>query len=469
MLSRTTTVLVAGVLTVVTGRFALAADPQQRCAAAKLQAAGKELGGQMRCYAKAKKASVAVDPTCLSKYQGKADAAITKAGGGCLGTVAGIDTAVSSCIGAFLLDVPGNGTCPAAGANVIGKGAKGELFCQAKDVTKAGTFAACDAKEDGKTTAHLPSCVSAPTVAVDIDSCDANITLDPVRHPFDSLRDRPGFIEFSVGGLPDWQAIADDAVWAGNLIGEIHRIDPVANTLTTFSPGFAPCNGMAAGFGSLWAADCGGSRLVRLDLISGAITGQQPTTVGSGGEGLTGLGEGYVWMIGTPGSLIAVDPATVQVVATVAVPIGAVSVAVGFGAVWVADPSTGTVLRIDPSSRVVTATISVGGKPRFLVAGEGAVWVLNQADGSVARIDPASATVAATILVDSAGFGGDIAAGGGSVWTTTFDRPLSRIDATTNRVLEQYVGGQGGDSVSYGFGSVWLTNLRTGTIWRIPY
>ena len=63
----------------------------------------------------------------------------------------------------------------------------------------------------------------------------------------------------------------------------------------------------------------------------------------------------------------------------------------------------------------------------------------------------------------------DIAAGGGSVWTTTFDRPLSRIDATTNRVLEQYVGGQGGDSVSYGFGSVWLTNLRTGTIWRIPY
>ncbi len=226
---------------------------------------------------------------------------------------------------------------------------------------------------------------------------------------------------------------------------------------------------MAAGFGSLWAADCGGSRLVRLDLVSGAITGQLPTTVGSGGEGLTGLGEGYVWMIGTPGSLIAVDPATVQVVATIAVPIGAVSVAVGFGAVWVADPSAGTVLRIDPSSRAVTATIGVGGEPRFLVAGEGAVWVLNQADGRVARIDPASATVAATILVDSAGFGGDIAAGGGSVWTTTFDRPLSRIDATTNRVLEQYVGGQGGDSVSYGFGSVWLTNLRTGTIWRIPY
>ena len=87
----------------------------------------------------------------------------------------------------------------------------------------------------------------------------------------------------------------------------------------------------------------------------------------------------------------------------------------------------------------------------------------------MARIDPASATVAATILVDSAGFGGDIAAGGGSVWATTFDRPLSRIDATTNEVVEQYVGGQGGDSVSYGFGSVWLTNLRTGTIWRIPY
>jgi len=473
MFRRVTTVSAVGILALITARSVPAATSQLKCTAAKLRAAGNSLAHQMGCYAKAKQTSTAVDPMCLSKYQEKADASIARAGSACPGTVADIDATVTGCIGGFLPDIPGNGACLSDGAKAVGKAARGELACRSKDARNPGTFAACDAHEDGKTSAHLPSCVNSPTVAADIDRCDTNITttlaLDAVRHPFDSLRDRAGFVEFQVGGVPDWQAVADDAVWAGNLTKEIHRIDPVANTFTTISPGFAPCNGMAAGLGSLWAADCVGNELVRLDLVSGAITGQLPTTVGSGGEGLIGLGAGSVWMIGTPGNLIAVDPATVLVVATVSVPIGAVAVTLGFGAVWVSDPSAGTVLRVDPSIQAVTATIDIGGNPRFLVAGEGAVWVLNQADGSVARIDPTSATVAATIQVDSPGFGGDIAAGGGSVWTTTFDRPLSRIDATTNQVLEQYVGGQGGDSVSYGFGSVWLTNLRTGTIWRIPY
>lgn len=313
---------------------------------------------------------------------------------------------------------------------------------------------------------------SAVASAVPTESPQPTPTPDPlaaVQHDLGSLQDRDGFMQFYVTGTPDWQAVTADMVWVGNdSTNELHRIDPTTNALTTIALDFGPCNGLAVGFGAIWSADCDGKQLVRVDQVTGEVAARIPTTVGSGGEGLTGAGEGFVWMIGSPGKLIVVNPATNAIAATIDVPAGAVSVAVGFGAVWVTDPGTGSVLRIDPVSLEITATIAVGGKPRFLTAGEGAVWVLNQADGTVARIDPATASVVATVDAGSPGKGGCIATGGGSVWTTTFDRPLTRIDASTNQVLEQYLG-FGGDCVSFAFGSVWLSNLRRGTIWRIPF
>ena len=106
------------------------------------------------------------------------------------------------------------------------------------------------------------------------------------------------------------------------------------------------------------------------------------------------------------------------------------------------------------------------GQDRFLAVGEGAVWVLNQGNGSVSRIDPKTNKVVATIEAGVPGTGGDIAAGEGSVWVTSFDFPLSRIDPATNRVVQQFVG-EGGDAVRVGLGSVWLSNGRAQNAWRI--
>jgi hypothetical protein len=74
--------------------------------------------------------------------------------------------------------------------------------------------------------------------------------------------------------------------------------------------------------------------------------------------------------------------------------------------------------------------------------------------------------VAATIEVGIPGGGGDIAAGEGSVWATSFGFPISRIDPKTNTVVQQFTG-DGGDALRVGLGSVWLSNLRAGTVWRI--
>ena len=53
--------------------------------------------------------------------------------------------------------------------------------------------------------------------------------------------------------------------------------------------------------------------------------------------------------------------------------------AVGGGAVWVANSGDGTVSRIDPVSNTVTATIRTGNWPAGLAVNGGFLWVAVQA------------------------------------------------------------------------------------------
>jgi hypothetical protein len=45
-------------------------------------------------------------------------------------------------------------------------------------------------------------------------------------------------------------------------------------------------------------------------------------------------------------------------------------------------------------------------------------------------------------------------------------RPVIRIDPATNQVAELFLGA-GGDCISAGLGSVWLSNHDFGDVWRI--
>jgi YVTN family beta-propeller protein len=140
--------------------------------------------------------------------------------------------------------------------------------------------------------------------------------------------------------------------------------------------------------------------------------------------------------------------------------------AFGEDAVWVTSTDRGTVTRVDPHTNLIVETIPVGTSPRFIATGAGAVWTLNQGDGNVSRIDPKTNKVTATIDVGVPGPGGDIAVGEGSVWVTAFEYPLSRIDPSTNTVIQQFYG-KGGDAVRVGLGSIWLSNYEAGTVWRL--
>ena len=115
--------------------------------------------------------------------------------------------------------------------------------------------------------------------------------------------------------------------------------------------------------------------------------------------------------------------------ATTPVGNGPDAIAVGEGAVWVADRRDGAVVRIDPATNSVTTMIQVGRGPTGIATGLGSVWVANSRDGTVSRIDPVRRQVVQTIRVG--GSPQAIAVGNGRVWvsvqTALFD-PAVRSD-----------------------------------------
>lgn len=289
------------------------------------------------------------------------------------------------------------------------------------------------------------------------------VTTPGVKIPITKLK--PDAI-YVVPGAPDWMA-ADAEMWVSNSPnGTVSRLDPKSTTAVTFPVGKNPCSGLATGFGSVWVPNCGDSTISRLDLKDGKPQATFALTIAND-EGGIAIGAGSLWiLIDSKGTLARIDPASNKVVAEIYVSPGSFAVAFGENAVWVTSSEKNTLTRVNPQTHVIDAIIPVGPKPRFLTVGEGGVWTLNQGDGTISRIDPKTNKVVATVAAGVPGGGGEISAGEGSVWVTTFEYPISRIDPSTNTVAQQFVG-EGGDSIRVGLGSVWLTNIRGGTVWRI--
>ena len=206
--------------------------------------------------------------------------------------------------------------------------------------------------------------------------------------------------------------------------------------------------------------------MARVDLETGQISKSIATGIADSEGGLT-TGAGSVWLLTDKTSTLArFDPATNKITTTIQLPEGCYNAAFGFDAVWVSCTKQNTVVRVDPATNKAVATIAVGPEPRFLTTGEGAIWTLNQSDGSITRISAQSNQVEATIQVGIPGPGGDISAGDGSVWATSFGFPISRIDPASNKVTQQFVG-EGGDAIRAGDGTLWLSNYKFGTEWKI--
>jgi YVTN family beta-propeller protein len=274
---------------------------------------------------------------------------------------------------------------------------------------------------------------------------------------------------FETGGNPDWQAVTDDAVWVSvGRLSTVFRLDVNTNQIAAKVPvGKSPCSGLIAGFGSIWVPSCGDKTLGRVDIKTNTLVETIPVGPGES-EGGIAASPDAIWLVTDKTSKLSrIDPKTNTVVATVDVPANSASVVYGDGAVWVTSPASDMVTRVDATTNKVTDSIPVGKGPRFVTYGGGAVWTLNQRDGTVSRIDTKTHKLVLNIEAGMTGTGGEIGYGLGHVWATLFDIPICEIDPATNSVVRQFTGGANGDSIRAAHGSVFLSNLRGGTVWRI--
>ena len=286
-----------------------------------------------------------------------------------------------------------------------------------------------------------------------------------VQVPFASLK---ATATFRVGGTADWVLLTDDAVWvATSKPDSVERIDPATNHIVAKVglPGEA-CSGLTFGFGSLWVPLCGKKpSLVRVDASTNRIGARLPVGPPAS-EGGIAASPDSIWIVTDKnGALVRIDPATSNVRQKISIPPGSYNPLFTDGIVWITGFESNVLTAVDASRGVVLESIPVGRQPRFLAAGGGSIWTLNQRDGTVSRVDAPSRKLTATIAVGTPGPGGDICYGAGSVWTSAFGVPLTRIDAKTNKALRQWVG-RGGDSVRFGHDSVWLTDYHRGLLWR---
>ena len=171
----------------------------------------------------------------------------------------------------------------------------------------------------------------------------------------------------------------------------------------------------------------------RTNRVVGGVAGVRALSIAAG--------EGEVWILNDQGEVVEIDPRTDN--ALKPIPVAAESLtalAVGAGAVWIADPSGGSIWRIDPDPEPILRTIPLGVGVDGVAFGEGAVWATNEIADEVYRIDPE--TNEARIVSRMAAPRG-IAVGEGGVWVTSAGPPSAEEALPASSCSKLFYGGAG--------------------------
>jgi len=266
---------------------------------------------------------------------------------------------------------------------------------------------------------------------------------------------------------PDWMVFGDAVLLHDPQTGNVVPLDPKTNKLAQPVAGQSKtCGGSAAGFATLWIPNCADHTLIRLEQTGWKQTARIDTGIGSAQPAVAASSDS-VWILSDDKTtLLRIDPEQNKPVADLRLPAGCNTLAFGEGALWITCPAENRVLRVDPQTNLVDKRIEVSAQPSALAIGETSVWVLCLKEGKVERIDPKTNKVTKTIDLSAPATRGGMAIGQGSVWVTLSGFPLTRIDPQTEKVVQQFWG-PGGGAVQFGQGSLWLSNLQEGTLWRL--
>jgi YVTN family beta-propeller protein len=265
-----------------------------------------------------------------------------------------------------------------------------------------------------------------------------------------------------VGVRPEAVAADERTIWVTNGADDtVSQIDTRTRRVKATIAPHVGIEALAVGAGSAWIVDSGLGRVVRLDADIGTVADSVrfPTaTVYARPIGAAALGLGSLWVANAKlASVMRIDTRAKRVTARIDIGNEPAGVAVGKGAVWVADSTDNTVSRIVPTGGgAVTDTIPLGNGPGPIAVSDAAIWVANSRDGTVSRIDPGTRAVEAEIPVGRLPSG--IAVGAGAVWVAnSLSGTVSRIDPGANRVTETIDVGGTPNSVAVAGGRLWVS------------
>jgi DNA-binding SARP family transcriptional activator/ABC-type branched-subunit amino acid transport system substrate-binding protein len=285
--------------------------------------------------------------------------------------------------------------------------------------------------------------------------------LDPATGDLRSaipLGTAPANIAIGEGGV--WVLDADDRT--------ISRIEPRARAqVRTFGTASTPTS-LAAGAGAIWIGNgADGSifpiSISRIDADSGVVDATIPLPgsskeryfQGGGGEGqFIALTANAVWAVNPDQTVSRIDPRTNSIVARVR-EVRASSIAAGEGSAWIVDEQG--ITEIDPVTNAVARRIEVAAESlTALAVGAGAVWLADPVGGSVWRVDTGRDHLLRTIPL--AVGTRSIAFGAGSVWATNeVAGTVHRIDPRTYRAqVFRRMAAPGG--VAVGAEGVWVAS-----------
>jgi hypothetical protein len=295
----------------------------------------------------------------------------------------------------------------------------------------------------------------------------------------DSVEARADAVLADIQGEPDWPLEGFGSIWLLAPDSEepaLLRLDPETNEIVaSVAISGRLCQGFTVSDDAVWA--CSSDGVVRIDPATNEITGTVAFETAQVYSRLA-FGSDSVWAIGTDGSgpnaLVRIDPAAMTA-ATIALGHGVGTLAYGFESVWVTAPQDGLVLRVDPATMEVTEHTTGLDRPQVIVAGPDSLWVtlfgaeeVPPDEPTVVRIDPTDGTVLAEIATGAASENvGGLWATDDAVWVRAPGAFLTRIDPSTDEVVETIGGPNSTGDVTVAFGSVWATGSSANVVYRL--
>jgi streptogramin lyase len=336
----------------------------------------------------------------------------------------------------------------------------------------AAATAACagpaDSPSSAADTPERSPRVSASTEATPVPSASANETIEA----------RADVIIGEIEGEADWPLEGFGSLWMlapDQEVPSLLRLDPSTNEMVASIelPGRS-CQGFTVSDDAVWACTPDGA--ARIDPETNEVTGTVAFETGMA-KGRLAFGAGSVWALGArdgvSNQLVRIDPVAMTTT-SIALGHGAASLAYGFDAVWVTAPQDGMILRVDPDSEEVTQQATELARPQTIVTGPDSLWVtlyggedIDPALPTVLRIDPGDGAVLAEVATGAASEDlGGIWATEDAVWVRAPQQFLTRIDPSTNEVVEVIEGPTGAGDVTVAFGSVWATSGHALDVYR---